>query len=88
MINKNITCPKCGASISGESLFCNFCGSAITDVTDILKEKAHLEIQKEKTENVLKVEKESRRSTLNHVIPLIILSIVLLLPLLIVLIKY
>ena len=56
MSNMNISCPKCGASLTNDSLFCRFCGTPIADVTEILKEQEKLKIQKEKNEDELRTQ--------------------------------
>ena len=56
MSNTSINCPKCGASLNGDSLYCNYCGTAITDVRDLLKKKAELELQKKENDEQLRKE--------------------------------
>lgn len=63
MNSTNINCPKCGASLKGDSLYCNYCGTAITDVRDLLKKKAEIELQKQENEEQLRLEKAK-----NHMI--------------------
>lgn len=46
MSNK-VSCPKCGASLSEDSYFCNYCGTALVDMQSIIKKRAELAIQKE-----------------------------------------
>ena len=61
MNNININCPKCGASLNGDSLYCNYCGTAITDVRDLLKKKAEMELHKQENEEQLRLEKEKHQ---------------------------
>ena len=48
MNESTINCPKCGASLKGDSLFCNYCGTAITDIRDLLKKEAETKLEKER----------------------------------------
>ena len=60
-MNTDIKCPKCGAAVSGDSLYCNYCGAAITDVRDLLKKKAELNLQKEENDEELRVEQSKHK---------------------------
>lgn len=61
MNSTQINCPKCGASLNDDSLYCNYCGTAITDVRDLLKKKAEMELQKQENEEQLRLEKEKHQ---------------------------
>ena len=78
MSNSDIKCPKCGASVKGDSLYCNYCGSALTDVRDLLKKQAENEVYKDKINADLKLEKEKNSSMNATYIFLGIFSIVML----------
>ena len=82
MSSTSINCPKCGASLSGDSLYCNYCGTAIADVRDLLKKKAELELQKKENEEQLRKEmaqhKMKQRQNFSDIAILLIGSAVIL----------
>ena len=75
-MNNEVKCPKCGAAINGDSLYCNYCGAAVTDIRDLLKKKAELDMEKQQLEDKSDYERNSAKSqlikTLPHYIALIL----------------
>ena len=61
MSDINISCPKCGASIDGKSLYCNYCGTAITDVRDLLLKQAKIDLQQKENDEKLRLETQKHK---------------------------
>ena len=68
-MNNEIKCPKCGAAISGDSLYCNYCGAAVTDIREILKKKAELDIEKQQLTEKTSYERKSAKSQMMKDLP-------------------
>lgn len=68
-MNNEIKCPKCGAAINGDSLYCNYCGAAVTDVRDLLKKKAEIELEKQQLSDKNQYERNNARSQLIKDLP-------------------
>ena len=67
MSESNINCPKCGASLKGDSLFCNYCGTAIADIRDILKKQEENKLEKERAAiEKSRIEAQMRRDAQQH----------------------
>ena len=62
MSTHEISCPKCGAALNGDSLFCNYCGAAVTDVRDLLKEQEKNRLHKERVETDMAKKKQEMKS--------------------------